>query len=79
MVLFHAGQLMYDNDYLFYTIKGGQRKRMTVDNVRHLVRKHGISARKECLEVPENVHPHLFRHSLAMSLYLNGVDLSLVS
>ena len=29
--------------------------------------------------MPENVHPHLFRHSLAMSLYRNGVDLSLIS
>ena len=52
---------------------------MTEDNVRSLVRKYGISARKSCPEVPENVHPHLFRHSLAMSLYQNGVDLSLIS
>lgn len=77
--LFHAGQSMYDSDYLFYTVRNGHRKRMTEDNVRYLLHKYGISARKECLEVPENVHPHLFRHSLAMSLYRNGVDLSLIS
>jgi site-specific recombinase XerD len=77
--LFHAGKTMYDSDYLFYTIRDGCRKRMTEDNVRYLVRKYGASARENCLEVPENVHPHLFRHSLAMSLYRNGVDLSLVS
>ncbi|MBQ6907049.1 MAG: tyrosine-type recombinase/integrase [Clostridia bacterium] len=44
-----------------------------------MVRKYGDDARKQCIEVPDNVHPHLFRHSLAMSLYQNGVDLSLVS
>ena len=52
---------------------------MTADNVRYLLRKYGSQAREVCLEVPENVHPHLFRHSLAMSLYRNGVDLSLIS
>lgn len=76
---FHYGESMYSNEYLFYTVRNGYRKRMTEDNVRSLVRKYGKSARKECLEVPENVHPHLFRHSLAMSLYQNGVDLSLIS
>lgn len=77
--LFHSESSMYSGDYLFFTVRGGNRKRMTEDNVRSLVRKYGISARKNCLEVPENVHPHLFRHSLAMSLYQNGVDLSLIS
>ena len=76
---FHYGKSMYSNDYLFYTVRNGIEKRMTEDNVRYIVRKYGISAKKECLEVPDNVHPHLFRHSLAMSLYQNGVDLSLVS
>ena len=76
---FHTEGSMYSDDYLFFTVRNGSRKRMTEDNVRSLVRKYGISARESCLEVPENVHPHLFRHSLAMSLYRNGVDLSLIS
>ena len=76
---FHYEKSMYSNDYLFFTLRNGIRKRMTEDNVRCMVRKYGISAKKDCLEVPDNVHPHLFRHSLAMSLYRNGVDLSLVS
>lgn len=77
--IFHPKSSMYSDDYLFFTVRGRGRKRMTEDNVRSLVRKYGISARGNCLEVPENVHPHLFRHSLAMSLYQNGVDLSLIS
>ena len=52
---------------------------MTEDNVRQLVSKYGRKAREVCKEVPEKVHPHLFRHSWAMFLYQNGVDLSLVS
>lgn len=77
--LFHPGCSPYAKDNLFYTVRNGMKKRMTEDNVRWLLRKYGTAARQECLEVPENVHPHLFRHSLAMSLYRNGVDLSLIS
>ncbi len=79
MEFFHPEGSMYNDNYLFFTVRGGRRQRMTEDNVRSLVKKYGALARKDCLEVPENVHPHLFRHSLAMSLYQNGVDLSLVS
>lgn len=79
MEFFHPEDSVYSDDHLFFTVRGGSRKRMTEDNVRSLVRKYGMLAREDCLEVPENVHPHLFRHSLAMSLYQNGVDLSLIS
>lgn len=52
---------------------------MTEQNVRVLVNKYGVMAREINKEVPENVHPHLFRHSWAMALYHNGVDLTLIS
>ena len=73
---FHPEGSLYSNDYLFYTVRGQKRKRMTEDNVRSRVKKYGEMAREKCNEVPENVHPHLFRHSLAMLLYQNGVDLT---
>lgn len=76
---FHYGESMYSHNHLFYAVRNGTKKRMSEDNVRCIVRKYGDDARKQCIEVPDNVHPHLFRHSLAMSLYQNGVDLSLVS
>lgn len=79
VLLFHPDCNQYAQDYLFYTVRGHHKKRMTEDNVRSRVRKYGEMARKQCNEVPENVHPHLFRHSLAMILYQNGVDLTLVS
>ena len=52
---------------------------MTEDNIRVLVAKYGRAARMRCPEVPEHVHPHMFRHSRAMHLYSNGMDLTLVS
>jgi len=77
--LFHPYADEYSQDYLFYTIRNNKKKRMTEDNVRSRIRKYGEQARAICKEVPENVHPHLFRHSLAMMLYQNGVDLTLIS
>ncbi len=79
IALFHPDTDLYSQDYLFYTIRNQQQKRMTEDNVRSMVRKYGKQAREFCSEVPENVHPHLFRHSLAMLLYQNGMDLTLIS
>jgi len=77
--MFHSDEGIYSEAHLFYTIRGGSKKRMTEDNVRDLIRKYGVKARESCAEVPENVHPHLFRHSCAMSLYQSGVHLTLIS
>lgn len=76
---FHGDEQPLSRQYLFYVIRGGRKKRMTEDNVRRLVHQYAASARDVCPEVPENVHPHLFRHSRAMHLYQNGVDLTLLS
>jgi site-specific recombinase XerD len=77
--IFHSNEDGYSGQYLFYTVREGDRKRMTEDNARRLIRSYGVSARGSCVEVPEKVHPHLFRHSRAMHLYQSGVDLTLVS
>jgi len=77
LLLFHNDSK--PNDYLFYSVRNGQHKRMTEDNVRKLTSRYGTLARKGCSDVPENVHPHLFRHSKAMHLYQHGVDLTLIS
>lgn len=79
LALFHPEQNLFSEQYLFYVTRNQNRKRMTEDNVRKLIAKYGVQARKICKEVPENVHPHLFRHSWAMVLYQNGVDLTLIS
>jgi site-specific recombinase XerD len=79
LTLFHPDAEAYSEDYLFYIRRDGVKKRMTEDNVRKLIRDYGNKARAQYSEVPPNVHPHLFRHSRAMHLYQNGVNLILVS
>lgn len=76
---FHPFEGIHSKQYLFYIVRNNVKKRMTEQNVRYLVGKYGVMAKNECIEVPENVHPHLFRHSCAMILYQNGVDLTLIS
>jgi site-specific recombinase XerD len=77
--VFHPNEGVYSDAYLFYTVRSGVKKRMTEDNARSLIQKYGVMAQRVCVEVPENVHPHLFRHSCAMSLYRSGVHLTLIS
>jgi site-specific recombinase XerD len=68
-----------NEDRLFYTVSHGQRNPLSASCVRLFLAQYGNSARESCIEVPENVHPHLFRHSRAMHLYQEGMDLALVS
>ena len=67
-----------DDRPLFYSIINEQMNPLSDDCVRKFLNKYGAAARKHCLEIPENVHPHLFRHSRAMHLYQHGMDLTLV-
>lgn len=79
MLTFHPNYHKYSDRFLFFVTREGLPKRMTEDNLRRIVRKHGKTAKKDCPDVPDNVHPHLFRHSRAMHLYQHGVSLELVS
>ena len=75
---FHSGEGPHSQAHLFYTVRGGKKKRMTEQNVRELTAKYGALARTSNPEVPERVHPHLFRHSWAMALLRAGVELTLI-
>lgn len=75
--LFHP--IFVGNNYLFYTVIHGIRNRMSDDNAARFIKKYGQTARAECSEVPDNLHPHLFRHARALHLYRNGMPLALVS
>jgi site-specific recombinase XerD len=76
--VFHPNKKNADNS-LFYAVIHGQANPLSDDCVRKFLKRYGEAARKICIEVPENVHPHLFRHSRAMHLYQRGMDLTLVS
>ena len=77
--MFHSNVNRYSTETLFYSIHKNEHTRMTEDNVRKLVKEYGKQAREKEPSIPKNVHPHMFRHSIAMHLYQNGVALPLVS
>ncbi len=78
-MVFHQDESIYSMQYLFYVLRNGQKKRMCEDNARRLIKAYGSSTKEICPEVPDNVHPHLFRHSRSMHLYQKGMDLTLLS
>ncbi len=79
MSVYHPTAEMLSGDDLFYVVQHGEKKPMSDDNVRRFLKVYASSAKEKCPEVPDNVHPHLFRHSRAMHLYQAGMDLTLVS
>lgn len=76
---FHPDSPTASTASLFYAVSHGERHPLTSRRVRYIVKEYGDCARKICIDVPENVHPHMFRHSRAMHLYQNGMPLTLVS
>lgn len=76
---FHNGTPLSSDAPLFYTVRNGKTRRLTDRAIRYMLQEYGEKARKVCPEIPENIHPHLFRHSRAMHLYQEGMDLTLIS
>lgn len=77
--VFHSDLHCSPEDPLFYTMQYGVKRPMSDDNVRRFMKSYSEKARASCLEVPQQVYPHLWRHSRAMHLYQHGMDLTLVS
>jgi len=73
--LFHPVEIRNNNDYLFYTVSHGRRNQMSDDCVGRFIKEYGYKARAVNPEVPSVVHPHQFRHTRAMHLYQNGMQL----
>lgn len=64
--------------FLFYTMRNGISTPMSPDNVQRFLRNYEASARKTEPGLM-HLHPHLFRHSRAMHLYMAGVPLPLIA
>lgn len=65
-------------DFLFYTTRKGVRSQMSCDAAQAFIKKYGEKAKSSDPEIP-HLHPHLFRHTRAMHLYMAGMPLELVS
>lgn len=81
--MFHEYCKIYHTDLqknalLFYTIRNGVKTKMSPDNVARFLNKYEKQARKTDPNIP-HIHPHLFRHTRAMHLYMAGMPLPLVS
>lgn len=76
---YHHGTNETGTDLLFYVAHSGEKRPLSDDAVRLRLQKYADSARAKCPEVPEHVHPHMWRHSRAMHLYQHGMPLELVS
>lgn len=75
---FHPAETRKNDDLLFYTVIKGNTGKMSADNVASFLKRYGATGRLDCLEVPERVYPHLFRHTRAMHLYQMGMPLSYI-
>jgi len=65
--------------FLFYIVRQGEKLQMSDDNVARFMKKYGDAAKQQCNEIPDRIHPHLFRHTRAMHLYRGGMPLALVA
>ncbi|MDR1184936.1 MAG: site-specific integrase [Coriobacteriales bacterium] len=72
---FHKGAGINSDALLFYTVIHGQRCSMSADCADLFIKKYAAAARVYCVDVPQKMHSHLFRHSRAMHLYQAGNDL----
>ena len=79
MRAFHFGKSMKSNDLLFFTVHAGEHRKMSHDNLSRCINKYATAAKKKCTDVPDSVHPHMFRHSRAVILYHNGMGLPEIS
>jgi site-specific recombinase XerD len=76
--VFHP-DMRTNESLLFYTVSHGKQNPISASCVRLFLTQYGSSARLECAEVPEKIHAHLWRHSRAMHLYQQGMDLTLLA
>lgn len=75
--LFHMDSVQ--DSYLFYTRHQKEKTPMSDDNVARFLKKYADRARTKDIHIPDNVHPHMLRHSRAMHLYQNGMPLAMLS
>ncbi len=78
MQLYH-GMDSPGTDYLFYSVIHGQPHKMSPGNVARIINKYADQIRDGCEDLPDRVHPHMFRRTRATNLYQSNIELELVS
>jgi len=67
------------SSFLFYTVIHGVKHQMSDDNAARFIKKYGDMAKLKCIDMPDKLTPHMFRHARALHLYRNGMPLPIVS
>lgn len=74
--LFHPHKQL--DEYIFYTKRNGITTQMSADNVARFMKVYEDQIRIIKPDIT-HLHPHLFRHTRAMHLYMAGMPLPLIS
>lgn len=63
---------------LFYSMRDGKPHALSTDSINLLLGQYANQARKNCSEIPKRVHCHLIRKTRAMTLYRQGMPLTII-
>lgn len=63
---------------LFYSMRDGQPHTLSTDSLNLLLGQYADKARFICSEIPDHVHCHLIRKTRAMTLYQQGMPLTII-
>ncbi len=63
---------------LFYSIRDGRPHALSTDSLNLLLGQYADQARSICPEIPDHVHCHLIRKTRAMTLYQQGMPLTII-
>jgi site-specific recombinase XerD len=77
--IYHSSENSNPSDFVFYSVIHDIRHSLSESCVQKFMRKYGESARLQCHEIPEKIHPHMLRHTRAVHLYREGMPMTLLS
>jgi integrase/recombinase XerD len=75
---FHPHSNLNGEEPLFYSIRDGKPHALSTDSLNLLLGQHADQARLACPEIPRHVHCHLIRKTRAMTLYRQGMPLTVI-
>lgn len=67
-----------NEDYLFYTIHNGQHTKMSPRTVNSFLSSYAKKLHMVDSSFPEDLHCHVFRHSIGMAMYKAGIPISYI-
>lgn len=68
-----------NTDFLFFTIVHNKTNQMSSGNIARIINKYSELIRPYYPELPDKVHPHMFRRTRATNLYQSNIELELIS